>query len=146
MAMQFSMTIEGHTLVVKASGCAGASQVQEYETAILELCRQSGVTHLLYDERHLVCQPGTIDVDRSPLQIAEVAPQVTRVAIVCDRTGAPDVAFWESAAVSHGPIVRTFRDMATAIHWLHHPEYVDTLPDVRYRPPEPGGAGARAAV
>lgn len=119
MAIDFSATVEGDTLVVQTKGFdESLEQVLEYGLAIIRLCLKHGVTRVLCDERDLSYRLHTNDIYASAAFIAEQAPHLHRVAIVCDPQSIVDALFWETVAVNRGLKVKMFKELDAARDWL----------------------------
>ena len=119
VAIQFTTTAQDGTLFVKASGYdEDLADVQQYGLALIAECQKQGVTRLLCDERELEYRLNTIDTYDAAAVIAEHAPRVCRVAIVCHPKMLQDALDWETFAVNRGLIVRVFSDLDEARNWL----------------------------
>jgi hypothetical protein len=119
MAIDFTATVEGDVLFVKASGFdENLAQVEAFGMAVIEICLAHSVTHVLSDERDLQYRLSTGDTYAAAVQLAEVAPSVARVAIVSDPADIDDALLWENVAVNRGLTVRMFKDPENALVWL----------------------------
>ena len=119
MAIRFSVSVKGDLLTVKAAGVDDSLEdVQGYGKAIVEACHAAGCVRVLCDETDLEYRLGTMDTFESAAFIAEHAPHVARVAIVCGPDQFADASFWETVAVNRGLSVRAFEDVAAAEDWL----------------------------
>lgn len=119
MAISFSVSVEGDLLTVRAAGVDDSlEEVREYGKAIVEACRANGCVRVLCDETDLEYRLGTLDTFESAAFIAEYAPHVARVAIVCGPCQFADTSFWETVAVNRGLSVRAFEDVDAAEAWL----------------------------
>ena len=119
MAIHFTSTVADDTLLVTATGYdESLEQVQQYGLAIIEACRQGGVTCVLCNEVDLEYRLNIIDTFRAAEFIAAQAPQVARVAIVCNPNQLDDTKFFEAVAVNRGLTVRLFNDLQVAAQWL----------------------------
>jgi len=119
MSILFRMSVTGQRLLVTASGEDDSpAQVLEYGLAVIEAAIQHQVRQVLCDERNLTYRIGTVDTYLVAEKIAEAAPKVGRVALVCNAAGKTDAKFWENVAVNRGLIVRVFQSMDEAVGWL----------------------------
>jgi hypothetical protein len=113
------MRAEGQLLRVKAAGRDESfEEVKDYGLAIIEAAVAHGSIRILCDESELDYALGTIDTYESAKFIADLAPKVARVAIVCQPQHAFDASFWETVAVNRGLCVRFFLDLGRAEAWL----------------------------
>jgi hypothetical protein len=102
-----------------AVGCDDSlDDVREYGKGVVEACRAAGCVRVLCDERELEYKLGAVDTFESAAFIAEYAPHVARIAIVCGPQQLADASFWETVAVNRGLSVRAFRDVPAAEEWL----------------------------
>lgn len=119
MAIHFATTVQGDTLFVKASGYdESLAEVEQYGLAVITECLKHGVTRVLCDERELEYRLNTFDTYEAAGVVAEHAPHVARVAIVCQPRMLPDALGWETFAVNRGLTVRVFDDLDEARNWL----------------------------
>jgi len=119
MAIHYTSKVDGGILFVTASGFdENLEEVQSYGMGIIGLCKESGVTHVLCDERALEYRLGTIDTYQAGKFISEQAPAVARVAIVCNPGFLSDMGFFEDVVVNRGLALHFFRDIDTAREWL----------------------------
>ena len=119
MAIEYSIAVEGDTLLVDAWGFdESLTQVQEYGMALIAACVRYGVTRLLCNELRLEYRLGVVDTYRAAEFIAAEAPAVAWVAIVCDPKQVADACFFEDVAVNRGLTVRVFTELDAATDWL----------------------------
>jgi hypothetical protein len=119
MAIEYSIAVEGDTLLVDAWGFdESLAQVQEYGMALIAACVGYGVTRLLCNELRLDYRLGVADTYRAAEFIAAEAPTVAWVAIVCNPTQVADARFFEDVAVNRGLTVRVFTELDAAAAWL----------------------------
>jgi len=119
MTITFTSEIEDGLLVVTACGTDDdLQQVIDYGQAVIDIAVRSGVPRILCDERSLVYTLGTIDTFELAKTIADRAPRVARVAIVCRPQDYEDGKFWETVAVNRGLHARAFLDLGQARAWL----------------------------
>lgn len=119
MAITFTSEIEGDLLVVTTCGTDDdLQQVIDYGQAVIDLAVRSGAPRILCDERNLVYTLGTVDTFELAKAIADRAPTVMRVAIVCRPQDFEDGKFWENVAVNRGLHARAFLEMELARAWL----------------------------
>ncbi len=120
MAIRHTMWVENGTLVVRASGFdESLAEVERYGAAVIAACRAHGVTRVLCLEQELEYRLSTLDTFRAAEFIAEHAPKVGRIAIVCAPGSLPDGQFWENVVVNRGLTAAVFADAIAADHWLH---------------------------
>jgi hypothetical protein len=123
MAISHSMEVEGDTLVVRARGFDDSlDDVRDYGIAVIEACVAGNVTNVLCDELELEYRLGTFDTFRAAEFIAQAAPMVGRVALVCDPKQLGDARFWENSVVNRGLTARVFTDETRARSWLARSE------------------------
>lgn len=123
MAITFQSRTEDGLLVVTAAGRDdNLQEVIDYGRAVMDLAAQAGQTHVLCDERNLVYTLDTVDTFHLAKNIAEHAPSVTRLAIVCRPQDFEDGKFWETVAVNRGLHARVFTDVLKARAWLANVE------------------------
>lgn len=107
-------------LVIHASGFdENLEEVQQYGMSIIEACGQYNVTHVLCDETDLEYRLSVIDTFQSAQFIAEQAPVIAKVALVCSEKFIADASFWETVAVNRGLTVRVFKKVEDARYWLN---------------------------
>ena len=119
MAIEFTTTVEDDTLVVKACGFdERLEQVQQYGMDIIQACLQQQVSRVLCDECDLEYRLSTFDTYAAAEFIAENAPLIAKVAIVCNPAFIKDALFWETVAVNRGLTIQVFKDIDAARRWL----------------------------
>lgn len=119
MAISHTISLEGDTLVVVASGFdESLEDAKAYGMAIIQAGLEAGVTRIFCDEVALEYRLGTLDTYLLGKYLAEVAPRLARVAIVCQANQFSDARFWEDVAVNRGLTVRAFTDREKAREWL----------------------------
>jgi hypothetical protein len=119
MAIHFTTTVEGDTLIARASGFdENLEDVQNYGMGLIQACSESGVTRVLCDERELDYRLSTIDTYQAGEFISANAPAVARAAIVCQPKCVADARFWEDVAVNRGLCVRVFTSLDEGRRWL----------------------------
>jgi hypothetical protein len=119
MAIQHTVTAEGDTLLVRAWGFdEDLADVQRYGEAVIAGCLAAGCTRVLCDESRLEYRLGILDTYRAATFLAEHAPRVARIALVCPASGFSDARFWEDVAVNRGLLVRVFTSTDAAKAWL----------------------------
>lgn len=127
MSIKYRSTVENGVLIIKASGRdENAQQVIEYGRSVIQLIVESGTQRVLCDESELEYALSTVDTFDAAKQIAfeaakEIAasaPNVARVAIVCNPQFWDDAKFWETVAVNRGLRVVVDTDISRAMAWL----------------------------
>ena len=119
MAIEYNLEIENNLLRVTASGKDdNLEQVQEYGMAIIRAAIEHNVSKVLCDEQELEYSLGTFDTYESAKFIAEVAPKVAKVAIICKSDQYDDAHFWETVASNRGLHIRVFKNLSEAEEWL----------------------------
>ena len=119
MPIDYTLRAEGDTLLVVASGRDDSlAEVEAYGMAIIAAAVEHNCRRVLCDERGLVYALGTFDTYEAARHIAEHAPGVGRVAIVCRPQDNVAAAFWETVAVNRGLRARCFTDRDQAAVWL----------------------------
>lgn len=87
MATSHSMSVNVDLLTVKAAGVDDSpEEVREYGKAIVEARRANRCVRALCDKTDLAYRLGALDTFESVAFLAEHAPHVARVAIVCGST------------------------------------------------------------
>ena len=123
MAITFQSEIADGLLLITTSGRdENLQQVIDYGCAIIDLAVESGVTLILCDERNLEYALDTFDTFQSAQKIAELAPRLARIAIVCGPQFFKDGKFWETVAVNRALQVRVDTDIERAKAWLVKPD------------------------
>lgn len=119
MAINYVITSEGNYLIVKASGKDdNLAQVKEYGIAVITAAVASEAYYILCDETELEYSLDVFDTFESARFIAEHAPRIAKVAIVCNPKQMHDAEFWETVAVNRGLQIRVFQNMDSANSWL----------------------------
>ncbi len=120
MSINFNSKIEDEILIITAAGKDDTvDQVVAYGQSIIQLGIESGTSKVLCDERNLEYAIGTFDIFEAATIIAEQAPRVARIAIVCRPQFLDDGNFWETVAVNRGLHVRMYTDINLAKSWLN---------------------------
>jgi hypothetical protein len=119
MGIQHNMSVEGRLLIVEAWGKDDSLEdVKQYGLAIIEAAVAAKCTRVLCDERRLQYDLDLMDNYDSATYIAELAPKVARIAIVCAPAFADSAEFWETVVINRGLQLRFFNDMDQARLWL----------------------------
>jgi hypothetical protein len=119
MAIQYTIECSGNLLRVKASGRDdNLEQVENYGKAVIEAAISYGVSKILCDESQLEYSLDTFDTFESAKFISELAPKISKTAIVCKASNLKDADFWETVAVNRGLSVKICRTIAEAEDWL----------------------------
>lgn len=119
MSISYEYTVSGPLLHFVASGADDdVNDVLAYGAAVIEAALTHGTTRILCDERELEYRLGTMDTHRAATTVAEHAPHVALIALVCAPPFARDAAFFETVAVNRGLSVRAFTDIDAASRWL----------------------------
>lgn len=121
MAISFHTETVGELLLVTSSGCdEHVQQVIDYGTSVIDMAVKKGARYILCDERALEYTLDTFDTFQLAQIIADSAPKVLRVAIVCSPEFLEDGKFWETVAVNRALQVRIDTDIERAKSWLHN--------------------------
>ncbi len=119
MAITYISEIKEDMLLITASGRdENVRQVIDYGSAVIDLAVRHGATLVLCDERNLEYALDTFDTFQSAREIADLAPKVARIAIVCGAKFLKDGKFWETVAVNRALQVRVDTDIERAKAWL----------------------------
>lgn len=119
MAIHYTFISGEDYLLVKASGFdENLEEVKQYGQAIIQACTAKNYTCVLCDERDLEYRLSTLDTFESARFLADRAPKLAKIAIVCNERFIRDGRFWETVAVNRGLTVRVFKDMESAYQWL----------------------------
>ena len=130
MAIHHDLTVKGDTLEARAWGFdESLEDVQSYGLAIIQACREQGVTRVLCDERELEYRLNTFEHYEAAEFIAQQVPAVAKAAIVCNPQSLPAADLYEDVAVNRGLMLRIFTDIDQAWAWLE-----DTAPSGRAPP------------
>lgn len=120
MAISYNFSVENNILVVNTSGAdENLEEVQQYGMAVIEKAVEQNCKNVLCLETNLEYRLGGFDIFKSAEYIAVSAPNVARVAIVCNPRYADDLAFWETVAVNRGLMARAFQNQADALKWIN---------------------------
>jgi hypothetical protein len=120
MAITFQSKMTDGLLLITASGCdENVQQVIDYGTAVLKLATENDACFVLCDERNLEYALDTVDTFELAKKIAEMAPKVIRVAVVCGPMFLEEGKFWETVAVNRALQVRVDTDIDRATAWLN---------------------------
>jgi hypothetical protein len=119
MAITFEMRAENSILFVTAKGIDDSiEEVKAFGAAIIRSAIEHQCTKILSDERELEYRLGALDNFESAQFIAEFAPKVGKVAIVCDQKYLEDGEFWQNVASNRGLMAGAFTDYDKAMAWL----------------------------
>lgn len=119
MAIRYTTTVDGDTLVVRAEGWdESLAEVEAYGMAVIAACVEHGVSRVLCNELELEYRLGTLETFQAAQFIAAQAPAVARIALVCRPPQVADARFWEDVVVNRGLIARVFTDVDAAVAWL----------------------------
>ncbi len=119
MAIDYHLSVEGTTVRAVTSGYdEELEEIQAYGQAVIDCCKAHACNKILADERDLVYRISTLDIYQLAKYYAEVLPKVIRAAIVCHPKYIADGAFWETAVVNRGLMVRVFTSLSEAEAWL----------------------------
>jgi hypothetical protein len=119
MAISHTLTVDGDRLTVVATGADdNLEDVLAYGEAVIGAAIKAGVRLVYCDERGLEYRIGTLDTHRAASVVAEHAPKVACVAIVCHERHAKDARFFETVAMNRGLLLRAFTDADAAQRWL----------------------------
>jgi hypothetical protein len=120
MAIHYSFFREEGLLRVKATGRdENLDAVIEYGMAVIPQALEIQATHSLCDETELEYNLSTISTFVAGKFIAEHAPRVAKVAIVCNIRCLPDARFWEDVTHNRGLQTGVFTDIGEAKDWLN---------------------------
>jgi hypothetical protein len=119
MAIAYSFEVENDLLKATASGKDETlEEVMDYGMAIIHAAIVNKCQKVLCDETGLEYSLGTFESFESAKFISENAPDVAKVAIVCNPRFIGDAAFWETVAVNRGLQVKFFKNLRDAEEWL----------------------------
>ncbi len=119
MTIKYQSEFREKLLIVTASGRDDTlEQVIEYGCSVIALAVESGATRLLCDERGLEYTLDTVDTYKLAKTMAERAPKIIRVAIVCRPEFLVEGKFWETVAANRALLVRVDTDFDRALRWL----------------------------
>lgn len=119
MSIAYETTVENGMLRVHASGTDDSpDEVMRYGMAIIEQAVAHGVRKVFCDERELGYALDTLETFEAARFIAERAPRIARVAIVCAPRHLKDAMFWETVAVNRGLKVRVDSDYEASLAWV----------------------------
>lgn len=125
MAIAYSFSSVGDTLIVKASGFdESEADVESYGMAIIAEVAGGGYARVLCDESDLEYRLGVFDTHQAAAAIAQAVAEVScdspvvRIAIVCGVAHVEDARFWETVVVNRGLLARAFTDLDAAKSWV----------------------------
>lgn len=119
MAIDFAISVHGPLLRVTTRGRdESLEETQAYGLAVLEAALTSGCSKVLCDERELDYALSTTETFDLACGLAQRAPALGRVAIVCKADQVADGRFFETVAVNRGLLVRVFTSIEEAETWL----------------------------
>jgi hypothetical protein len=119
MSIQIRLDCQENILKVTATGYdESVADVLGYGRAVIEAALAHGCRKILCDETNLAYHLKTLDIYEAAATIAREAPDVARVAIVCNPVYWQDAKFWENVASNRGLIVRMFGSLPDAENWL----------------------------
>lgn len=119
MPIAYTVNVEDDLLVITASGKDDdEDEVKQYGMAVILAAIEHHCRRVLCDERNLEYALDTFSTYEAATFIAEAAPKVSAVAIVCRAQDAETAAFWETVVVNRGLRARMFTDIGQARQWL----------------------------
>ncbi len=119
MGIDYSARMEDGLLVVTSVGFdENIEQARDYGMWVIGEALRQGATRILCDERALEYRLSTIDTFQIASDIADAAPRLAQVALVCNPQYIDDATFWENVAVNRGLTVKVFKELEAALHWL----------------------------
>ena len=123
MAISYQSEMKDGLLCITAAGRDDTmQQVVDYGTAVIDLAIKNEAKMILCDERNLEYDLRTFETFQVAEFIAERAPKVARIAIVCKPAFLVDGKFWETVAVNRFLHVRVDTDIDQVRNWLLSPE------------------------
>ncbi|RMG60560.1 MAG: hypothetical protein D6722_20775 [Bacteroidetes bacterium] len=121
MAISYTFQRVKDLLRVKACGADDSLEdTLSYGRAIIQEAIKHNCQRVLCDERELVYRLGVVDTYKLGVTLAEVAPSIARVAIVCAPQD-PQAGFFETVVRNRGLELRMFEQMEEAKAWLTEP-------------------------
>ena len=122
MSIRHTIATEGEFLRVEASGFdESLDEAKAYAAAVVAAAVQHRSRLVLCNELDLAYRLATVDLYDLAKFIAELAPHIVRIAIVCKPDFSRDIRFWENTAVNRGLFVKGFHDLVAARAWLTSP-------------------------
>ena len=119
MSIAYQISVQGPLLLATASGVDDSfEEVQRYGAAVLEAALANKCTLVICDERDLIYKTDTVDLYVLARSLAENAPKMARVALVCKAEQFKDASFWQVVATNRGLTVRAFKEMEAAQAWI----------------------------
>ena len=119
MSIEFTVAVDGDLLEVRARGVDDSlGEVEAYGMAVIAAAVENDTHRILCVESDLEYRLGTIDTFLAASFIAEQAPRVARVAVVCAPESLGDARFWEDVTRNRGLQAAVFGDEAEARRWL----------------------------
>ena len=119
MSIQFEFTPGENLLEVKAWGYdETVEDSNRYSEAVIREAIKCGVTRVLCDEREVEYRLNLFDTYIMAETVAQTAPNVTKVAIVCDPGYLEDGKFYETVLANRGIAVSVTDNMKQARAWL----------------------------
>lgn len=122
MSIRHTIATEGELLRVEASGFdENLDEVKAYGAAVVAAAVEHRSRLVLCNELELAYRLTIVDLYELAKYMAELAPHIVRIAIVCKPDFSGDLRFWENTAVNRGLFVKGFHDLAAARDWLTGP-------------------------
>ncbi len=119
MAIEYEFCLENDLLKVTAKGeDENLEEVLEYGKAIIKKAVATDSRRILCDETELKYALSTFDTFEVAKTIAEYAPKVGRIAIICNPENIPDGKFWEDVAVNRGLTIKMCLTNEAALEFL----------------------------
>lgn len=119
MAITWSMRVDGDVLRVTAAGFdESLDEARAYGEAIIRAGIEHRTFRIFCDEVALEYRLGTMDTYLLATFLAEKAPHIARVAILCQPKGIADARFLEDVAVNRGLTIRAFTNREKANDWV----------------------------
>ncbi len=119
MAITYQFRVEGETLLVETSGFdESLEEIQSYQLAIFHAAQEHHCRRVLCDESQLEYLVGTMVTFEAAEFIADLAPLLVRIAIVCQEHSLDDASFFETVVFNRGLQLRFFTSVPQARAWL----------------------------
>lgn len=144
MAIHYDLTVQGDTLQARAWGFdESLEDVQSYGLALIDACREHGVTRVMCDERELDYRLNTFEHYEAAEFIAQQVPALAKVAIVCNPHCLPAADLYEDVVVNRGLMLRIFTDIDQARAWLEGAALTKQAPGLAAPAADSPDSGAR---
>jgi len=119
MPIHYKISSTPKMMIVEASGKDDdLEEVKAYGMAVIEHAVKLNCSKVLCNEINLEYDLNIVDTFESARLIAENAPSIAKVAIVCNKKFNSEARFWGTVAGKRGLTVGVFAEVIEALDWL----------------------------